>query len=152
MRSMARGSAASELVVANAIETGSAIAFRNLRIGTFARSAIGRSTSRRNASEGQVEGGEGLGQVHQDAEAHVADRVGDRRAHPDRGEEHHQVRELEHGRGERLGEGEHRPPPLVGEERERDREEHAEHDDLQDLALGHGLRDVLREGVQDRRR
>ena len=38
---------------------------------------------------------------------------------------------------------------LVGEEREGDREEDAEDDDLQDLPLGHGLRDVLREGVQD---
>ena len=44
---------------------------------------------------------------------------------------------------------EHRPPLLLGEERERDPEEDAEDDDLEDLALGHRLRHVLGEDVED---
>ena len=43
--SIARGSAASELVVANAIDTGSATAWRNRRIGTRAMSATGSRTA-----------------------------------------------------------------------------------------------------------
>ena len=50
MRSMARGKAASELVVAKAMETGSAIAPMNFRMGTLASSATGRRTKRRNAT------------------------------------------------------------------------------------------------------
>jgi hypothetical protein len=44
MASIARGSAASELVVANAIDTGSATASTKRRIGTRAISATGNST------------------------------------------------------------------------------------------------------------
>ena len=50
MRSIASGSAASELVVAKAIDTGSAIAFAKRSSGTRATSATGSSTSSRNAS------------------------------------------------------------------------------------------------------
>ena len=50
--------------------------------------------------------------------------------------------------GERLGEREHRPALLLGQQRQRDREEQAEDDDLQHVAFRHGLRDVLGEGVQ----
>ena len=39
--------------------------------------------------------------------------------------------------------------PVLAQEAERDPEQHAEDDDLQDVALGDRLRDVLREGVED---
>ncbi|EOR93064.1 hypothetical protein ADIARSV_3753 [Arcticibacter svalbardensis MN12-7] len=47
---MARGSAASELVVANAMDTGPAIAAKNCLIGTPTISAIGNSTPNRKTS------------------------------------------------------------------------------------------------------
>ena len=50
MFSMARGSAASELAVAKAIEVGSATAWTKRRTGTRARSATGSSTPAMNTA------------------------------------------------------------------------------------------------------
>jgi hypothetical protein len=64
------------------------------------------------------------------------------------GEQHHEVRELEHRGGKRLAECEERPALLLADQRQRNRQQQAEDDDLQHVAFRHGLRHVLGEGTQ----
>jgi len=89
MASIARGSAASDDVVANASDTGSATAAMNLRIGTRAMSATGRNTTRMNTIRARLERRSSLARFHQDSEAHVADGVRDRGAHLQIGAKQH---------------------------------------------------------------
>ena len=79
-------------------------------------------------------------EIHQDADAQLPHGVGDRGAHADRRHQHHDPREAEHRLGEALGEGEHRPPLVIRQHRQRDTKEHAEHHDLQHLALRRSTR------------
>ena len=75
--------------------------------------------------------------------------VRDRRADADGREQHHDVRELEHRLREAFAERQQRPTLRLRQKRERDAEHHAEHDDLQHLAVGNRLGDVLGKDMQD---
>ena len=92
---------------------------------------------------------EQLEQVHEDADPHVTHGVRDRRADADRREQHDDIRELEHRLGERLAEDEQRTSSRLGQQGERDAEQHAEDDDLQHFAVGYRSRDVVGNGVEN---
>ena len=79
----------------------------------------------------------------------MPDGVSDRAEDADRREQHHQVREFEHGLGETLGELEERAALFLRHHRQRETKEHAEDHNLQHFALVHGLGDVLWENVHD---
>ena len=87
------------------------------------------------------------GEVVEHAEAAVADRVGDRRPHANWRVAHHDVGELEHRFGDDFAPRDHRPSPLA-EHPERNREDDAEHDDLEHVAARHRVDDGLRHDVQ----
>ena len=73
--SMATGNADSELVVANAMATGSEIALINLRTGIFRIKAIGSSTPTKNTVSETYKRSEQLKQVDKYLEPHVPDTV-----------------------------------------------------------------------------
>ena len=107
--------------MANAIETGSATACMNRRIGTLRHQRHRQQHDEHKDRDGDVERGEQLKEIDQDAHAQLADRVGDRRAHADWRHQHHDPREAEHRLGEALGKCEHRTPFVVRHHRERRR-------------------------------
>ncbi len=107
----------------------------NRRIGTLRDERDRQQDDDDEDRDGDIERREQLEQIHEDADAELADRVGDRGPDTDRRHQHHDPREAEHRLGQALGEGEQRTPLLVRDQRERDAEEHAEDDDLQHLAL-----------------
>src|SRR6185369_445016 len=88
-------------------------------------------------------------EIYQDAHAGTANRVGDRRAHSYRRKEHHDVGELEHRFGEAFGQRQQRTPLILAHHRQRDSEQNAEDDDLQDLSFRDGLGNVFREDMED---
>ena len=78
----------------------------------------------------------------------MPDRVRDRRTDADRRVAHDDVGEPEHGVGERLAPGDERAA-LLADHAQRDREDDAEDDDLQDIAARHGVDDGFGNRVQE---
>ncbi len=145
---MARGSAASLDVVEKAMMAGSLTALMNLRIGTLKMSAIGRRTSSTNAASARYSVATSHARLTRTRNSAVPDGVSDRRADADRRVVHDDVRELEHRFGNGLAPLDDRPA-FLADHAERNGEENAEDDDLQDVAFGHRLDHGLRHGVEE---
>ena len=111
-------------------------------------SAIGRKTADDQHGQREVERGHQPRQVPQHAQPAVADGVRDRRTDADRGVVHDDVRDLEHRFGDGLAPGDDRPA-LLADHAQRNGEEDAEDDDLEDVTLGHRADHRLRDDVEE---
>ncbi len=127
---------------------GSLTALTNLRIGTLKINATGRKTARMRKRQRHVQRRHEPGEVVEHTQSAVANRVGDGRTDADRCVVHHDVRELEHRFRDRLAPGDDRAA-LLADHAERNREDDAEDDDLQDVALGHCVEDRLGDDVEE---
>ncbi len=95
----------------------------------------------------RIQGPDQPGEVVEHAEAAVADGVGNRRSHANWRVAHHDIGELEHRFGDDFAPGDHRPSSLA-EHAECNREDDAEHDNLEHVAARHRVEDGLRHDVQ----
>src|SRR6266436_6455581 len=103
-------------------------------------------------NESDVHRREQLQERKQHSQSQVSDGVRNRAKNTDRRRKHHQIRELEHRLGEALRERKHLPALRFGHQGQRHRKQNTEDDDLQHLAFGDRLRDVLRKNIRDQLR
>src|SRR5580704_9406690 len=97
----------------------------------------------------RIHGHQQLEQWQHHSQSEVPDRVSHRPKYADRRRIHHQVRELEHRFRKASGEVQHRAPLRLRHQDQSHGEEHAEHDNLQQLAFCDGLGDALGKNVND---
>ena len=109
----------------------------------------GEKDEQGEGDERGVEGQEQFGEVDHDAETHVANGKGHRRADANGREVHHDVGEAERHFAERLGEAQDGSAFRVREGSKGNAEEDGEDCDLEDLTFGDGLGEVFGKDVEE---
>ena len=109
----------------------------------------GNQHEKNEEHESDIHCGEELQEGKNDGQAQVPDGVSNCSEDADRRGAHHNVGELEHGLREAFCEGQHRAALGLGNQGKCKREENAEDHDLEHLAFGDGLGNVLGENVGD---
>ena len=148
MDSIARGNAASDVLVAKAMVAGSATACTKRPIGSFANHAMGSSTHSKKDGQRGVSGEQQFAERQQHADSHVRDGVSHRGADADRRVIHHDIGERKHHVRQRFAEFQHGGALRFRDARERNSKKDGEHRHLQDLVFRDGLREIFREDVQ----
>ena len=146
---MALGSAAWLVEVAKAMVAGSATARRKPMTGTRKRKHHGQQHANAEDDQSDVKREEKLADVDQNAEAEAADGERHGAGDADGSEVHDDVGEAEHHFGETFAEAQHRRAFGLLHHGERDAEDNREDGDLEDLAFGDALGEVLREDVDE---
>jgi Ni/Co efflux regulator RcnB len=149
MASMARGSAASLVLVAKAMVAGSATARRKFAEGQAREQQRGQHSHEREDDDRNVEGERQLAEVEHHAESRLRDGKGESGGDADGCVEHDEVGEGEHHFGEGFAKAEHGRAFRLADAAEGEPEEDGEDDDLENLIVGDGAGDVFREDVQE---